>query len=465
LQRGGRRFKSVWLHFVSIILSSVCSTFEIQLHGLLKLLRHRNYDVWKGNVTYAKTEESCTKNCRDRNQAFSWYKGRRYYHGVWGSPEAVKNYKLFLNRLTENPDLLMQVDGTGDVFVSELAAEFLRYAESLNMDKVGVGHFKRVIGFLVETYGELVANEFSPKKLKVVRNKIAKAGTLCRIMINDYTRRIVHIFKWGVGEEFVVPNIVVALREVKALRKGEQGVRDNPPRREVADDVVKRTLPFMPPTIAAMVRVQRQTGMRPSEICRMMVGDINRLKEQDGLWHYVLKTHKTERHVGIGKIVPLGPKEQRLIAPYLAGKSADESVFSPHQAVRERREHLRAERKSKLTPSQRERDRFRAKHPAEKVGDFYDKHSYRKAIEHAIKKANKILPDAEKIPNWTPYQLRHAAATATEEAEGLDIAQAQLGHTSVNTTKRYAHAQLKIAEELALNRQDPFDEPTELKKT
>jgi hypothetical protein len=42
--------------------SSVCSTFEIQLYGLLKLLKHRNYDVWKGDVTYAQTEEQIAKN-------------------------------------------------------------------------------------------------------------------------------------------------------------------------------------------------------------------------------------------------------------------------------------------------------------------------------------------------------------------------------------------------------------------
>ena len=31
--------------------------FEYQLYRLLKLIKHRNYDVWKEEVTYAKTEE------------------------------------------------------------------------------------------------------------------------------------------------------------------------------------------------------------------------------------------------------------------------------------------------------------------------------------------------------------------------------------------------------------------------
>jgi hypothetical protein len=31
--------------------------FDNQLYGLLNLAKHRNYDVWKGDVTYAKIEE------------------------------------------------------------------------------------------------------------------------------------------------------------------------------------------------------------------------------------------------------------------------------------------------------------------------------------------------------------------------------------------------------------------------
>ncbi|MCL2305263.1 MAG: site-specific integrase [Planctomycetaceae bacterium] len=394
--------------------------------------------------------------CKDRNQALSWYKGKRYYHGVWGSPEADRNYKRFITKLLEKPDLTLQVGETGDVLVSELTAGFVKYIESRNVEKTEILHFKRVIGFLVETYGEFAVNEFSPKKLKICRNQMVQAGTLSRPQINKHIGRIIRIFAWGVEEEYVQPSIVAALREVKNLQRGEKGTFDNPPRLEVPDAVVKQTLLFMVPTIAAMVQVQGMTGMRPSEIYRMTVGDID-LTSDPELWYYTPKNHKTEQFIG-GKQIPLGKPEQELIAPYLVGKSAEESVFSPRQAVRERREQLRAERKSKLTPSQRKRDEQRAKYPAEKIGDFYDKHSYRRAIEHAIKKGNKTLPVGEEIPTWTPYQLRHAAATAIEKEFGLDKAQAQLGHKTANMTKRYAHAQLVITEELARNRKNPFVE-------
>ena len=121
--------------------------------------------------------------CRDRNQAFSWYKGKRYYHGVWDSPEAKKNYKRFITKLLENPDLSLQENGTGEVLISELTARFLKYVESRKKGKTYEGHFKRVIGFLVEIYGELTTDEFSPIKLETCRNQMLKAGTLCLISV------------------------------------------------------------------------------------------------------------------------------------------------------------------------------------------------------------------------------------------------------------------------------------------
>ena len=399
------------------------------------------------------------KMCRDRNQAFSWYKGERVYHGVWGSPEAEKNYKRFIAALLENPILPLRDSKTGSsALVSELAAGFLDNVES-RTNRTDFLHFKTAIGYLIGIYGELSVDEFSPKKLKVVRNQMVKAGTLCRRMVNSYTARIIRIFTWGVEEEYINPNVVAALREVKNLQKGEQGTFDNPPREDVPDDVIKRTLPFMSPTVAAMVKLQRLTGMRPSEVCRMTVGDIDRTRNTE-LWYYTPKHHKTERHIG-QKPIPLGQPEQDLIAPYLAGKTAVQSVFSPRTAMQEWNTERRTNRKTSIPPSQQERDKRTAKNPADRIGEFYDRDSYRKAVEYATQKGNKTLPAEHKIPHWTPYQLRHSAGTAAEKALGLDQAQALLGHKTANVTKRYAHGQLAIAESMARKRYNPFaDEPT-----
>jgi integrase len=356
----------------------------------------------------------------------------------------------------ENPTLLLRDSKTGDVLVSELATSFLAAIEN-QTDYTDLSHFKRVVGFLVDIYGELSVNEFSPKKLKAVRSQMVNVGTLCRRMVNSYTARIIRIFAWGVEEELAKTD-VKALREVKNLRKKERGTRDNSPREDVPIDVVERTLPFMSPTIATMVQLQWLTGMRPSEICRMTAGDIDKTRKP-GLWHYVPESHKTEEHIG-KKAIPLSKDEQELITPYLMGKKPSDAVFSPRTTMQEWKTEWRDNRKTKITPSQAIRNRERAENPTYRVGEFYDSHAYRKAVEYAIIKGNKVLPEGQQIPHWTPYQLRHSAATVIELEHGLDEAQAQLGHTSADMTKRYSKAQLIQREKLALNRRNPFAKKT-----
>ena len=390
------------------------------------------------------------KKCRDRNQAYSWHNGKRVYHGIWGTPEADSHYKRFIAALLENPTLPLQMAGRADVFVSELADAFLEGNVS-RLDKNTIVMFRQAIGYLVKIYGGNSVDDFSPKKLKICRLQMVQAGTLCRNQINRYTGYIKRIFAWGVEEEIVQPNVIHALRVVKDLRRGEEGTFDHPAREAVPDDVIAATLPFLAPTVAAMVQVQRLTGMRPAEVFKMRVGDIDR-NRGNGLWYYTPESHKTEAYIG-KKPIPLGKPEQELIAPYLIGKKSGAAVFSPCTAMKERAIEARSNRKSKLTPSQRERDAKRAEKNASKVGEFYDRSSYRRAVKYAIEKGNR---HGQKIPQWTPYLLRNSAATAIELEHGLDEAQAQLGHTSANMTKRYSGAQLKQREKLALSRRNPF---------
>jgi len=271
--------------------------------------------------------------CRDRKLAISWHNGKRIYHGVWGTPDATKNYKRFIAALLESPTLPLRMDKDTDVLVSELATAFLDTHEG-KLHTSHVRHFKQAIGYLVEVYGELAVNEFSPKKLKVVREQMRKGKTLCRRMINDYVGNIKRIFAWGVEEEIVQPNVAFALKAVKNFRQNEEGVFDHPEKEDVPLSVVSATLPFLAPVVAVMVQIQWMLGMRPNEVFRMRVGDIDRSRN-DGLWYYVPGSYKTAEFVG--KIVfPLGEPVQRLLAPYLIGKKPMDSVFSPRTAMKER---------------------------------------------------------------------------------------------------------------------------------
>jgi integrase len=398
-----------------------------------------------------KLKNRLPKNCRDRNQAFSWHNGKRIYHGVWGTPEAEKSYKRFIAALVEGSDLPTQMEKNSDVLVSELAANFLDGIET-RMDKDAVVMFNQAVGYLAELYGELAVNDFSPKKLKAVRSLMIKAGTLCRNQINRYTGYIKRIFAWGVEEEVVESSVSLAIKAVKNLRKDEEGTFDHPEKEDVPCWVVAATLPFLAPVVAAMVQIQWMLGMRPSEVFNMRVGDIDQSRG-NGLWYYAPGSYKTGAYVG-KMVFPLGKSVQRLLVPYLDGKKPTDSIFSPRQAMKERAAEARSNRKTKLTPSQRERDAKRALSRATTVGEFYDRSSYRRAVKYAIQKGNR---HGVKIPHWTPYLLRNSAATEIELEHGLDKAQAQLGHKTANMTKRYSKAQLRQREKLAHSQTNPFE--------
>jgi hypothetical protein len=122
-------------------------------------------------------------------------------------------------------------------------------------------------------------------------------------------------------------------------------------------------------------------------------------------------------------------------------------VFSPREAETERNAVRKAHRKTPMTPSQRQRRPKR--NPKRAKRNVYDPHSYRRAIEYAIKKANRSRPTDDQIPHWFPLQIRHSRATEVRKTHGLDGAQAALGQKHARVTEVYAELDLERAIEVA----------------
>ena len=397
------------------------------------------------------------KYCKLKKYAVVYYHGKTIYLGDYDSPESYVAFARFKSEIRGN-HVLHQSEGEADVTVRELVAAFLDHAAA-TLEDPNYTHYRVLMrDFVLKFYGDdTPVNAFTPRCLKLIRTELVQARRkdgkprFCRRSINDYVRRIVTMFGWGVENELVQETTWRTLKAVKALLAGHPGTFDYEELEEVPDDVIKRTLPFMPPTLQALVQIQYLTGMRPSEGFNMVVGNINRSRG-NGLWYYELKAHKTEQYIG-KKEIPLGKPEQELIAPYLEGKKPTDAVFSPATAMAERNAEKRANRESAVSPWQQKRD---AAIKPKEYREFYNKNSYRQAVEYAIQKGNKTLPEDQQIPYWTPYQLRRATATFIELENGLDEAQAQLGHRTADMTRRYSKAQLRMREQLARDRKNPF---------
>lgn len=275
-----------------------------------------------------------------------------------------------------------------------------------------------------ELYGHTLAAEFGPVALKAVRRAMIDAG-LARTTINFRVSKVRRVFKWAAENELVGPGVYQGLMAVAGLLIGRDGVRETEPVKPVPEDHVAAVLPHVSGPVRAMIQLQSLTGMRPGEVAAMRAADVDRSGD---VWVYRPGDHKT-RHRGHERVVPLGPRAQELLRPWLTGDPAA-FLFTPAAAVAARNEARRAGRKTPMTPSQARRRPKRR--PERAPRDRYDKNAYGQAIARACKKAG--------VPHWHPNQLRHNAATRVRQKYGIEVARQLLGHRSAAVTEVYAEA-------------------------
>ncbi len=152
--------------------------------------------------------------------------------------------------------------------------------------------------------------------------------------------------------------------------------------------------------------------------------DLDRRRD---VWVYELAEHKNAWR-GHRRLIPVGPKAQEILQPFLDGRPGTQYLFSPQEAEEHRRAVQRCLRQTKVTPSQAKRKPKRF--PKNAKRERYDVDSYRRAIRYGIRKANRMrLAEGEpEIPHWHPLQLRHSRATELNETFGIEAAAVTLGH-------------------------------------
>ena len=225
----------------------------------------------------------------------------------------------------------------------------------------------------------------------------------------------------------------------------------------------------MPPPVAAMVRLQLVTGMRPGEVVLMRGCDLDTAGR---VWTYSPRHHKNE-HRGQTRTVHLGPEAQAVVTPFLK-TDLSAPLFSPRDAEAARLALRHAARRTPENQGNRagygvatragDEDRARA------AGEAYNVASFRRTIDRACARAfphptlerrddetaaeyGRRLGKAgraellawRKEQRFHPHQSRHTAATRIAKSFRLEVAQAVLGHKHRATTERYA----ELADDLA----------------
>ncbi len=333
----------------------------------------------------------------------------------------------------------------------------LHYRHADGTQSEEIGNIKAALRPVRKLYALTPARDFGPLALQAVRDEMIRSG-LARTSINDRIHRIRRAFRWAASVELIPVAVVQALKTVGGLQKARTTAREPEPVEPVSLEVVEATLPFLSRPVAAMVRLQLLTGMRPGEACTMRGRDLTQVGD---VWLYQPEFHKTAWR-GKRREIPLGPRAVELIRGFLK-VDPDAYLFRPTDAVAEHHAIRSAARTTNRTPSELAK---RVANPGSGRAERYRRNSYLGALVRACDKAfphpslsakrpsKLIQAEREELAawrrahRWSPNQLRHSAATAVRARFGLEAAQVVLGHSKADVTQVYAERDLSKAREI-----------------
>lgn len=314
---------------------------------------------------------------------------------------------------------------------------------------------KRSFIYLLELYRDLPANDFEPRHLVAVRNRMIESCghqkknpetgvfewiPVARKTINARITTIKQLFRNAAGAVLIKPSVYGALTVVSNLKPFETKARETKTVHSAEESDIQKTLAVLDrdnPVVGDMLRIHRLTGMRSTELCLMRPCDFRRDFE-DGIWEYEPSEHKTE-HFGKARVIPIGPKAQKILIHYLNESEPTDYLFSPRKAVAIQKQIQMERNPNPVRGSQKGRKEV----PERTPGDVYNKDSYRTAVKRAAQRGGVTV-------NIFPHQMRHSAATEIDQKIGKEAARTTLGHSSAKTTDRYTDYNRPLAHKTAL---------------
>ncbi len=394
-------------------------------------------------------------------QAFVYHrliasKSKRMYLGKYGSEESKVAYRRFLKKLEVCQEQELAKDIPAVTSTSNLAELVLAYDEYAQEHYLRNGVLSKEYDSmrcalipLVDLYGSELAVEFGPKSLKTIQRSMAK-DDYARSHINHNTSRIKRFFRWACSEELVPSDLYHKLTCVRGLQRGELGVKEAPKVRPACPESIEALLPFISPTVGAMLKIQYLCGMRPGEVCAMRVCDIDRSGD---IWWYSPEYHKSDwRDITLVKAIPV--TAQKILRPWML-KNPTDYIFRPMDSVSwsraKQQQNAGKDRKTPRYPCEvkrLEKQKLLRQRRVKKIktGEKYTTDSYRRAVNRGLEHAKQAKV---KIEKFFPNQLRHAIVTYVSAKLGRQKAQRWAGHRHLDTTSIYDEAQLHELEEIA----------------
>lgn len=307
-------------------------------------------------------------------------------------------------------------DSSGACTVAQAVARYLVVAKEYYASTRGSTTVEAALRRLTMRYGSRPLAGLACPDLLDVRDAMVDDG-LARSTINN-TMSVWRCWaRWCHDSRLCSAATMQELVAVQALKRGRTRARDSEPTEPVPHWIVKRTMAGAPPTLRAMVAVQELSGMRTGELVQMRGADLER---RGRLLLYRPSRHKNAWR-GQFRVVVLGPRAQRVLAPYLSAPP-DAPIFSPARCEAER---LAAQRSASPTPRRTPLGQ-RKQGSRRRPGVEWTVCDYAKAVQRWSSATHAA---DESVPEWRPYQLRSACGTRVRAWFGLEAARAVLGHS------------------------------------
>lgn len=337
--------------------------------------------------------------------------GKDIYLGKYGTQESLDRYAEVIAkwRGDDVDEVHSDIEPTA-CLVSELVLAYLEHAKKYYGDhgsrRSTANNIKPTLRSLVDLFGDQPAALFGPLKLQELQQHWIDKGH-SRTYVNDQTGVVRRMFKYGVSQELLPPSVYQALMTVANLSKGRTQARETPPIEPIDDETVDATIDAAHEALAAMIRIQRLTGMRPGEVCQLRPCDIDRTGD---VWWFTPAKHKTQHH-GKRRVIAIGPKAQAVLTPFLL-RAAEDYCFRPCDISKQDNARLQ-----------------------------YTTDGYRQALWRACDRAG--------VERWSPNRLRHTAGTEVRKQFGIEATQVTLGHARADVTQVYAERDQRLAQRVA----------------
>lgn len=326
---------------------------------------------------------------RSTGQACCYVNRKRVYLGVYDSPESKRRYSELIARLQAEPSRrVVAVPATNSPQPVYLAQLLLKYAtEELPRYSRDEQHCQKgVIRIVRQLFGETLANDFGPLKLRTVRDSMLESGWSVGF-VNRQVKRLRLMLRWGVSFELASPSVMEGLRTVASLPDPESGSRA---RRAIPQADIEAVRGVLEGLHRDLFDLMLMTGCRSGELVGLASGDINRTGE---VWRADLEKHKTS-HKGKGRTLFFNSSAQSILKRYLSAK------------------------------------------PDQKLFDIR-RDTFGKVVKAACLRAG--------VKPFTPHWLRHTVATRLADEMGVEAAQRLLGHAGRAMTEHYTRAAEKVA--------------------